>query len=130
MVPGTEWEKEYKQSVALLVDDLVVMVYNSSLATPADYAQWVAYQLRAYTLAVAELNTSTEVIIGIPTYEAELPGHDPLVENVVSAVAGVRMGLEQAGDAAQYFKGLAIYGYWTTDETEWADFKQEWIDKQ
>lgn len=130
MEPGTEWEKEYKQSVALLVDELAVMVYNSSLATPADYSQWVAYQLRTYALAVAELNTSTDVVIGIPTYEAELPGHDPLVENVASAVAGIRMGLEQAGDAAQYFKGVAIYAEWTTDDTEWADYKRTWVDSQ
>jgi hypothetical protein len=130
MEPGTEWEKEYKQSVALLVDELVVMAYNSTLPTPADYSQWVAYQLRAYALAVAELNTETEVVIGIPTYEAEPPGHDPLIENVDSAVAGVRMGIQQAGDAAEYFKGVAIYAEWTTDEAEWSDYTQAWLQSQ
>jgi hypothetical protein len=133
MEPGTEWEKEYKQSVALLVDEMVVMVYNSTLATPADYSQWVAYQLKSFALAVAELNTPTDLLIGIPTYDAEPPenpAHDPLVENVDSAVAGVRMGIEQAGDAARYFKGLAIYAEWTTDDAEWADFKQTWLQSQ
>lgn len=127
MEPGTEWEKEYKQSVALLVDEMVVMVYNSTLPTSSDYSLWVAYQLQSFARAVAELNTETTVVIGIPTYEAEPPGHDPLIENVDSAVAGVRLGLQQAGDAARYFKGLAIYAYWTTDDTEWADFKRAWI---
>jgi hypothetical protein len=125
--PGTEWEKEYKQSVALLVDNMAVMAYLSSLSSPADYSQWVAYQVKAYALAIAELNTDTSLLIGIPTFDAEPPGHDPAVENIASAVEGVRLGLEQAGDAARYVKGLAIYAEWTTDPTEWANFQTVWV---
>lgn len=129
MAPGTEWKKEYKQSVALLVDHMAVMAYQSSLSSASDYAQWVAYQVKVYALAVAELDldTQTDLLIGIPTFDAEPPGHDPAVENVNSAVDGVRMGLQQAGDAARYVKGVAIYADWTTDETEWADYHSVWL---
>lgn len=127
MTPGTEWKKEYKQSVALLVDHMAIMAYQSSLSTPSDYAQWVAYQVKTYALAVAELNVPTDLIIGIPTYDAEPPGHDPAVENITSAVEGIRLGLGQAGDAARYVSGLAIYADWTTDETEWANFQTAWV---
>ncbi len=127
MEPNTEWKKEYKQSVALLVDHMVVMVFNSTLPTASDYAQWVAYQVKTYATAIAELNTDTDLIIGIPTFEAELPGHDPAIENIDSAVQGVNDGLQQAGDAASYVKGLAIYAEWTTDDTEWAEFQSAWI---
>jgi len=41
------------------------------------------------------------------------------VENIDSAVNGVKLGLQQAGDAAKYVTGLAIYADWTTDYTEW-----------
>lgn len=125
--PGTEWRKEYKQSVALLVDHMAVMAYQSSLTSTSDYAQWVSYQVRAYALAVAELDTETDLFIGIPTFDAEPPGHDPAVENIASAVEGVRLGLQQAGDAARYVRGLAIYADWTTDDTEWSDFQSSWV---
>ena len=52
MEPNTEWKKEYKQSVALLVDHMVVMVFNSTLPSASDYSQWVAYQVKAFALAI------------------------------------------------------------------------------
>ncbi len=128
--PGTEWAKTYKQSVALLVDHMAVMAYHSGLSSTADYAQWVAYQVKTFADAVAELDTSTDLIIGIPTFDAEPPGHDPLVENVTSAVEGVKLGLQEAGDAASYVRGLAIYGWWTTDDAEWQDFQTAWLDSK
>ncbi len=130
IAPGTEWKKEYKQSVALLVDHMAVMAYNSGLSTPADYSQWVAYQVKTYAQAIAELDTKTDLIIGIPTYDAAPPGHDPTVENVNSAIEGVKLGMQQAGDAARYVAGVAIYGWWTTDSTEWADFQKLWVNRK
>jgi hypothetical protein len=53
--------------------------------------------------------TGTELIVGIPTYDAALPAHDPLIENVESAVLGIREGLAQAGEAASVVEGIAIY---------------------
>lgn len=125
--PGTEWAKDYKQSVALLVDHMAVLAYHSGLSNAADYAQWVAYQVKTFADAVAELDTKTDLVIGIPTFDAEPPGHDPLVENIDSAVEGIKLGLQQAGDAASYVRGLAIYGWWTTDTAEWQDFQTVWV---
>ena len=44
-----------------------------------------------------------------------------------AAVQGVNDGLKQAGTAANYVKGLAIYADWTTDDTEWSDFQKAWV---
>ncbi|HLV33694.1 MAG TPA: glycoside hydrolase family 18 protein [Spirillospora sp.] len=129
IVPGTIWETEYKQSVALLSDEMAVMAYNSGLTAPEDYTQWLAYQVETYAKAVGELGQGTEVLIGIPTYPEALPGHDPLVENVETALQGFAAGLEQAGDAASFVRGLAIYAEWTTDDLEWAQFG-EWVKRQ
>ncbi len=130
MEPGTEWAKDYKQSVALLVDQMAVMAYNSSLSSTSDYAQWVAYQVKTFAITIAELSTSTDLVIGIPTFGAAPPGHDPAVENINSAVEGVKEGLQQAGDAARYVSGLAIYAEWETDDTEWSDFQTAWLSTQ
>lgn len=129
--PGTVWDTRYKQSVALLVDELAVMAYNSGLSRAADYSEWVAYQVETYAAAVAALDTGAgagaHVMVGIPTYEAEPPGHDPLVENIASAAQGVRLGLQQAGDDARYVQGVAIYAAWETDASEWLQFRQSWV---
>jgi hypothetical protein len=128
--PGTAWDERYKQSVALLVDELAVMAYNSGLSSAADYSEWVAYQVETYANAVAALDTGAgsgaHVMVGIPTYAAEPPGHDPRVENVASAAQGIRLGLQQAGDNAEYVRGAAIYAAWETDSAEWNQFRQSW----
>ncbi|MFN8380264.1 MAG: hypothetical protein U0452_16520 [Anaerolineae bacterium] len=124
IVPGTVWSDTYKQSVALLSDEIAVMAYNSGLTTPEDYTQWVAYQVSTFANAIAALGEGTHVMIGMPTYDAEPPGHDPLVENITSAEAGYELGLEQAGDNAGFVRGRALYANWTTDEQEWAAFKE------
>ncbi len=126
--PGTEWATPYKQSVALLVDHMAVMAYQSGLSSADDYSQWVAYQVRVFAEAVADLNTTTGVIVGIPTFDAEPPGHDPLVENIASAVRGIDLALSEMGDAAQYVEGVAVYADWTTTADEWAVYQQTWVD--
>jgi hypothetical protein len=122
IVPGTIWETEYKQSVALLADQIAVMAYNSGLSSPTDYEQWLAYQVATFARAVSALGQGTELLIGIPTYDAEPPGHDPMVENVESALDGYVSGLQQAGDSSSFVRGVAIYAGWTTDDLEWAQF--------
>lgn len=127
IVPGTVWAKEYKQTVALLTDQMAVMAYNSGLNAPADYSTWVAYQVRVFAEAINELGGGTELVIGIPTYDAELPGHDTTVENVESAVRGVQTGLTELGSVASLVQGVAIYAEWTTDALEWAQYDSFWL---
>lgn len=129
IVPGTVWEKEYKQSVALLSDEMVVMAYNSGLSNSADYVQWVAYQVKSFVDAISELGIGTEIVIGIPTYDSELPGHDTVVENVASAVQGVHVGLQEVGDKASFVRGLAIFADYTTDDTEWSQYESTWVNR-
>ncbi len=129
IVPGTIWTTEYKQSVALLVDEMAIMAYNSGLGDADDYAAWTAYQVKAFAGALDPLGEGTVLVLGIPTYDAEPPGHDPAVENIRSAVRGVLTGLEQAGAAARLVRGLAIYADWTTDDTEWQQFRADWVNR-
>jgi hypothetical protein len=89
----------------------------------------MAYQVRAFAEAISTLGAGTEIVIGIPTYDAELPAHDPLVENVDSAMAGFKAGLAALGEAAQFVRGIAIFADWTTDDLEWAQFGV-WLENQ
>lgn len=121
------WSETYKRQVGFLVDEVVVMAYNSGLASPLDYQVWMAFQVQQFASALATLETGTVLIIGIPTYDAELPGHDPAVESVQAAVTGIRQGMQAAGEAASLVRGVGIYAYWSTDTTEWAAYRQLWL---
>lgn len=126
IAPGTVWPEEYKQRVALLADQIVVTGYSSGLDTSADYAAWVAYQVQVFAGAVAALDTTTQILIGVPTYDAQPPMHDPAVENVQSAIQGIRDGMIQAGEASSYISGIAIYAEWQTTDSDWANIKLLW----
>ncbi|NPV65546.1 MAG: hypothetical protein HPY64_00210 [Anaerolineae bacterium] len=121
------WSQEYKQRVAFLVDELVVMAYNSGLSTPEDYQTWMAFQVTQYLSALESLGIETQLLFGIPTYDAELPGHDPAAESIPAAIEGIRQGLVQSGEAARRFRGLALYAYWSTDALEWETYRRLWL---
>ena len=123
VLPGTVWSRSYKQNVALLSDQMAIMGYNSGLTAAHDYEQWMAYQVQTYAEAVSALGQGTVLLVGIPTYDAAPPGHDPEVENVVTALNGLRAGLEAAGPAAGWVQGAAIYADWETDAAEWEQFQ-------
>jgi hypothetical protein len=113
--------------VALLVDEMLLMAYQSGLTRADDYSVWVAYQVQSYARALDDLGTGVGLWIGVPTYEAELPAHDPDVENIKTAIDGIRSGMIQAGEAASVVRGLTIYAEWTTDNAEWSMFQTNWI---
>jgi hypothetical protein len=128
IAPDTVWDREYKQRVALRgVDVVIVQAYNSYLTTDDDYREWMAYQVSTYAEAIGDLETSTRVLVGVPTYASFELAHDERIENVVNAVAGIIQGLEDAGDLAWAVSGVAIYAEWDTDETEWEQFYTEWV---
>ncbi|NWG15708.1 MAG: hypothetical protein HXY41_03655 [Chloroflexi bacterium] len=127
IAPDTYWQPDYKKRVALLADQMVITAYNSGLSTPDDYAAWVAYQVETFAGVVAEMDAATEIIVGVPAYDAETPEHNPAVENITSAVEGVRQGLLAAGEAAEFVRGLAIYAEWDADETDWTQFRDSWL---
>jgi hypothetical protein len=128
IAPGTVWPREFKQRIALVgVDQIVVQAYNSYLTDEDDYIAWMAYQVASYAEAIGDLETGTEVLIGLPTYDSLPPAHDARIENVPAAIAGVRQGIAQAGDFGTTIRGLAIYAEWETDEIEWEQYRVNWL---
>jgi hypothetical protein len=130
IAPGTEYSTAFKQRIALLVDEIMVMAYNSALSTSSDYVEWVAYQTAVYANAIADVDGGATVRIGIPTYDAETDAHDPDVENIATAVIGVTEGLQQAGDASGVIDGVALYASWEMDDAEWTDFNRFWLQRR
>jgi hypothetical protein len=127
--PGTIWDEGYKQRVALLSDQIFVAAYNAGLDTPNDYSAWLAYQVKTYAKAIADLDTTTQLIIGVPTYAAAPPDHDPAIENPQTAIRGITSGLSDAGGAAQFVRGIGVYAEWETTPDEWNQIKTLWVDR-
>ncbi|MBI5671308.1 MAG: hypothetical protein HZC41_25210 [Chloroflexi bacterium] len=127
IAPNTVWEPDYKKRVAILASQMVITAYNSGLTSTEDYQAWVAYQVKAFADVTAEMATNTEVLIGIPSYDTESPEHRLDVENIAAAASGVRDGLQQAGDSAAVVTGVALYAEWDTDESDWQQFRREWL---
>lgn len=128
IAPGTAWDNRYKQRIAILqIDQMVVHTYNSYLTRSDEYADWVAYQVATFSEAVAALETDVELIFGVPTYEDVRPAHDKRVENVQSAVIGIQRGLVQAGTAASSVRGVALFAEWDIETPEWELFQELWL---
>jgi hypothetical protein len=128
--PGTVWDREYKQRVALIqLDQLVLRNYNSYLTDDDDYAEWSAYQVATFAEAIYELQTDTRLLIGVPAYEGLPPAHDPQVEHVAAALRGIERGLTQAGEAAAVVEGLALYAEWDIGDADWQIFRNNWVER-
>jgi hypothetical protein len=129
IAPGTEWSFEFKQSVVLLLDQIAIMAFYSNLTTADDYSEWTAYQIGSYIAAIEALGADmpTTLIVAMPTLDADPRGHDPAVENITSAAAGIRLAQERAGELASFVRGAGVYADYTTDEQEWAEFASAWL---
>lgn len=125
--PGTVWEEAYKQRVALIADQIVITAYNSGLATVADYSAWMAFQVESFGQAITKLQSSTELLVGVPAYDLQLPVHDTSVENIQSAVDGIRDGLNGLGASSTVVKGIAVYFESQMTDSDWSQFQTLWV---
>ena len=105
------WEPSYLQTVARLVDQVVMMVYDSGLVFPRDYYHWTQYQIET---SLAVLNESdSEFLVGLPTSEEWTASHQLMAEKIEIALHAFDMADPNTID------GVAIYPYWETDSHEW-----------
>ncbi len=127
IAPNTVWSREYKQRIALQADTLVVSAYNSYLADPADYIQWVQYQVSAFAGAMSGINTASRLVISVPNYASLLPAHNADIESLAGALDGVRRGRAALGTAQQpVLQGVAIFTERLLTESEWATYQEKW----
>lgn len=119
------WSQDYKRRVALNVDEIVLMGHASGLTTAQDYENWLAYQVAVYAEMLEELAIEITYLVALPTYEAEL-GHDPLVENVTTALKGIEMGVKRAREAGDRVDGVGLYPWEQTDLLELDAYWNNW----
>jgi hypothetical protein len=123
--PNFAWSADYYARVAAIVDQVVIMAYDTALPTPSLYRRYVRWAARSVAGALDASGSNARVLMGIPTYEPYGFMHRRGVETPENALAGVVAGLRGLG-AGGTFEGVALYAEWTTDASEWLVYERLW----
>jgi Glycosyl hydrolases family 18 len=123
--PNFAWSPDYYTRVAAIVDQLVIMAYDTALPTSSLYRRYVSWAARSVAGALDSSGSNARVLMGIPTYEPYSFMHRRGVETPENALAGVVAGLRGLG-AGGTFEGVAIYAEWTTDAKDWRAYERHW----
>lgn len=124
--PDVHWDLAFYREVCLVVDEVVVMAYDTAQRVALVYETMVATWVRELLETLPPPSEGgCQWSMGVPAYEDDEPWHDPNTETIEHGIRGVRRGL--AGrDVPEHFTGIAIYASWTTDREEWSAYERFW----
>ncbi|MEV6971788.1 hypothetical protein AB0M47_42490 [Hamadaea sp. NPDC051192] len=117
------WSAGYLRQVALEVDQVALMAYDTSLPSQAAYAGYVRRVTEAALQAVPE---EVALFIGIPAYHDEHPFHHRQAETVAAAVRGVRLAMGDTALTREF--GVAAYVDFAATAEDWAAYREGWHD--
>lgn len=119
---GKWWSQAYFAEVARRVEQVAVMSYDTAMPTQALYSGYLAQQTE---LAAEVTPHEVDLLMGVPAFWADDPGHDGSSETVAAAVRGIRLGLTRADvDRANF--GVALYVDFAARPQDWTDYRQGW----
>ncbi|MBM3162373.1 MAG: hypothetical protein FJZ79_03420 [Chlorobi bacterium] len=120
--PEVHWGKTYYGEVARRSDQMVPMLYNTSIRSGRLYR----HQMRVWAVQALDWSGRTEVLFGVPAYDDPGVGyHDADTENLENALSGIHAGLETYRALPENYAGVSIYSEWEMDKGEWAFFRRE-----
>lgn len=125
--PERSWDVNYFARVGKECDQMVIMNYDTGLWNSFLYSLFVREKISAILRRFAQERLPCKVLLGVPTYDAA-PRHNVETENVAAALKGLIAALSLQDVPKDNFEGVALYAYWTTDEKEWRDFTDMWLD--
>jgi hypothetical protein len=119
---SVHWDESYFKEIARRVDEIVPMMYDTSVLLSKIYQGLIA----RWTSEVLNWSGDTQVLLGVPAYEdAGAWYHFSRVENLQNALRGIHAGLSQYKALPKNYAGIAIYCEWEMDEAEWKTLAQE-----
>ena len=124
--PERSWDIDYFARVGKECDQMVIMNYDTGLWNSFLYSLFVREKVSAILRRFANDKVPCKLLLGIPTYDPA-PRHNVEAENVSAALKGLIAALSLQDVPKNNFEGVALYGYWTTDEKEWRDFSEYWL---
>jgi hypothetical protein len=115
------WSAGYLHDVALRVDQMAVMAYDTGLWTQGTFAGYVR---RSTAIALAAVPPGVTLFIGVPAYHDEHLTHHRGAETVSAALRGVRLAL--GAHPRQRAFGVAMYVDFAATTSDWSSYHDDW----
>ena len=124
--PEVHWELPFLRDVCNDADELAVMGYDTAVSSVPVFRDLITRWMGELIATLAPSSAgSCEWLMGVPTYDDDKPYHRPDVETIDTSLAGIIAALRTHG-RPDYFRGVAIYASFTTDERKWALYDRLW----
>ena len=120
------WTTYYYLAVSQHVDQIVVMLYNTDMATAPLYQALVQQETAHVLRAVQRGSYQTHVIIGIPTFKGSSRAFHDSAENMHTGLNGIISGLNYSTFHSA-FQGVAVYPEWLTTNDDWSTYDRMWL---
>lgn len=117
------WNKRDYQEISARVDQIAVMLYDTSIPWAWAFTALVAWETDQLDKATGK---GVDLLIGVPTYEDKRMNFSADAENISSSLKGIKLGGQSINRPANQF-GIALYANWTTSDEEWAVLRKEWL---
>lgn len=115
------WSEDYLHRIALEVDQVALMTYDTALPTQATYA---GYLRRATQAALRAVPTEVSLLVGVPAYHDKAIYRSERAETVAAALHGIRLAIGDRPLARDF--GVALYVDFAATETDWAAYHESW----
>jgi hypothetical protein len=112
------WSTGFLHDVALDVDEVAVMAYDSGVPFGAAYSGYLRVQT---SLAMSAVPVGVDLVMGVPAYHTDETGHTS-AETVAAAVRGVRLAWNGR------HVGVALYADFSATPGDWAAYQVGWVD--
>ncbi len=119
VAPDWFWDKNMFQEVSKIVDQIVPMLYDTSIPLDKPYVAL----MKTWTFEVLNWSNGTEVLLGVPAWDEPTISHHPSVENLTNALHGIHAALELK--MPKNYAGVALYAHFTMDDSRWKTLETE-----
>jgi Glycosyl hydrolases family 18 len=119
VTPDWFWDKSMFQDVSKYVDQIVPMLYDTSIPLDKPYIAL----MKTWTLEVLDWSNGKEVLLGVPAWDEPTISHHPNVENLTNALLGIHAALES--ELPKNYAGIALYAHFTMNDSRWKTLKRE-----
>lgn len=117
------WSAAHLHQVAIRVDEVAVMSYDTALWSASACSGFVRDETR---LALAAVPSRVALLMGAPAFHTGNLGHLASAETVAAAIRGVRLALPNGTPHGSAF-GVSLYmDYYATD-SDWAAYRLDWL---
>jgi len=118
------WDEAYFRRIAELADQVVVMMYDTSIK----YKKFYQHLMKSWTVEVLNWSEGMDVLLGVPAYYDKGVGyHNPDIENLLNALSGIHAGLSRCEKIPSNYQGISLYCEWEMDEPKWKYLREHFL---